>query len=242
LSSAHSSHDGRHLVEVKQTPEKGLGIFARVRISRGTRIVAEAPLLKATAFSPYGVNVQEPFDRLSSAKQRAYLELHEHASETLKRDNDWESLPELNRKVLAIYAANSFGKDVFWLASRFNHACIPNIHNAYNPVIQMDIFHSIREIEAGEELTVSYTSGFCVRGQRKAQLNKWGFQCRCSACKETPDGNKLEQQLVRLALLSREPGMAVSNILPNKNTLKMHQKMAAIMCSAGFVGKSLHQQ
>jgi SET domain-containing protein len=242
LSSARSSHDSRHLVEVKETPEKGLGIFARVRIARGTRIVAEAPLLKATAFSPYGMNVQEPFDRLSSAKQRAYLELHEHASERFKRENDWKSLPELRHKLLAIYAANSFGNDVFWLASRFNHACIPNIHNAYNPVIRMDTFHSIRDIEAGEELTVSYISGFSVRDQRQAQLNKWGFQCKCLACKEIPDGNKLEQKLVRLALLSRELETADSHILPNKNTLKKHQKMAAIMCSAGLVGKSLHQQ
>jgi hypothetical protein len=95
--------------------ENGLGIFARVRISRETRLVSEAPLLKAAGFSACSINVQEPFDRLSSAKQRAYFELHGYVSEAFKRDNDWESLPELNRRVLAIYAANSFGKDVFWL-------------------------------------------------------------------------------------------------------------------------------
>jgi SET domain-containing protein len=49
----------------------------------------------------------------------------------------------------------------------------------------METFHSIRDIEAGEELTISYISGFCVHDERQAQLKKWGFQCSCPACRDT---------------------------------------------------------
>jgi hypothetical protein len=233
--------DGRGLIEVRETPEKELGIFARIQIPRGTRVIAETPLLRATAFSTHCVDVQDSFERLSSAKQRAYLQLHGYASPTLKKDNNWASLPELNRKVLAIYAVNRWGRDVFWLASRFNHSCIPNVHNAYNPIIRMETFHSIREIEAGEELTISYLSGISVRDERQAQLKSWGFQCRCSACKDTPKGIMLERQLCRMALLSRGLEIGVPSTLSYEKRLGLHGKIAALLRSVGHEGKLLHQ-
>jgi hypothetical protein len=241
-SSPHNVLDGRRLIEVKETPEKGLGIFARMQIPRGTRIIAETPLLRAKAVTTYSVNVQDSFERLSSESQRAYLQLHGYASPTLKKDNDWASLPELNRKVLAIYAANRWGRDVFWLASRFNHSCIPNVHNAYNPIIRMETFHSIRDIEAGEELTISYLSGISVRDERQAQLKSWGFQCSCPACKDTQEGNSLEQKLFRLVILSRELEVNVPGTLSYEKTLGTHGKMAALLRSVGHEGKLLHQR
>jgi hypothetical protein len=114
-STAPTLLDACHLIEIREAPGKGLGIFAREKISRGTRIIAESPLLKATTVSSHGVNVQAAFNNLPLPKQRAYLDLHGHASETLKKDNDWKSLPDLNRRVLAIYAANHWGRDVFGL-------------------------------------------------------------------------------------------------------------------------------
>jgi SET domain-containing protein len=162
----HPPLGGRHLIEVKDTPGNGLGILARTHIPKGLRIITETPLLKAEAFSGHGVNTQEAFDRLSPVKQRAYRDLHGYASQTLKKDNDWASLPELNRKVLTIFFANRWGRDVFWLTSRFNRSCIPNVHNAYNPIIRIETFHSIRDIVAGEEPTISYLSGISVRDER----------------------------------------------------------------------------
>jgi SET domain-containing protein len=240
LSSPSAHPDARHLIEIREIPEKGRGIFAKEKISRGTRIVAESPLLKATAVSSHGVNVLTAFNNLSPPKQRAYLDLHGHASETLKKDNDWDSLPDLDRRVIAIYATNHWGRDVFWLASRFNHSCIPNIHNAYNPTIQMETFHSIRDIEAGEELTVSYLSDTCVRDQRQARLNKWGFQCKCPACQNTANGNKIEQHLAKLATLSQELERAMLGTFASIKILNTHQKMAALLRSVGLVGKPLH--
>jgi hypothetical protein len=41
--SPHNVLDGRGLIEVKETPGEGLGIFASMQIPRGTRIIAETP-------------------------------------------------------------------------------------------------------------------------------------------------------------------------------------------------------
>jgi hypothetical protein len=105
----------------------------------------------------------------------------------------------------------------------------------------METFHSIRNIEAGEELTVSYLSGISVRHERQAQLKSWGFQCSCSACKETPEGNMLERQLYRLALLSRGLEIGVPSTLSFEKKLGTHGKMAALLRSVGHEGKLLHQ-
>ncbi|ORY07684.1 hypothetical protein BCR34DRAFT_603830 [Clohesyomyces aquaticus] len=238
LDKLSSTLDAGHLVEVRESPRKGLGLFARETITRGTRIIAEYPLLKAVTVSSHGVNVLAAFHNLPPFKQQAYLGLHEYASDTFKEENDWESLSDLDRRVLAIFAANRWGRDVFWLASQFNHSCIPNIHNAHNPTIQMETFHSIQEIEAGEELTVSYIAGICARDERQAQLKKWGFECKCPVCQDTSDDNKLEQNFAQIAFLSQE--LKIAGALPSKKTLDAFRRMAGLMRSTGLVGKYLH--
>lgn len=80
---------------------------------RGSRDLAETLLLRTTAYSHHGIDVQTAFENLSPYQQRARLELHGHASETLINDNNWDRPPVLNRKALAIYAANFWGQDVF---------------------------------------------------------------------------------------------------------------------------------
>ena len=233
--------DARNLIEVKSTQKKGRGIFAREKILRGTRILAEAPLLKA-AVDPAtgGVNVKEAFNQLTVLQQRAYLELYGYASEDSKKPHNWQLLGDLDRKVLAIYTANCWGRDVFWIASRFNHSCVPNIHNAYNATIDRETFHTIRDIEAGEELHVSYISGIHGRRERQAQLEKRGSACTCLACEDTIEGRNTENQLVQLAALTQEEEMSNPFTLRAEESLKRNVKMAASMRSSGLVGKSLN--
>ncbi|KAJ5475202.1 TPR domain protein [Penicillium diatomitis] len=92
-----------------------------------------------------------------------YLQLHAYACGAFKRaaghemGQAWKEISGLHRKVLSIFAANSF-KDVFWLGSRINHSCLPNVAFSYNPAIKHGTFHAIRDLAAGEELTVEYIS------------------------------------------------------------------------------------
>jgi hypothetical protein len=41
---------------------------------------------------------------------------------------------------------------------------------------------AVRDIPAGEELTVSYIFGKTPRARRLSQLSEWGFTCQCSQC------------------------------------------------------------
>ncbi|KFX91231.1 hypothetical protein V490_06014 [Pseudogymnoascus sp. VKM F-3557] len=229
MSTIPSPLDARHLIEVKATHGKGLAIFAKEKIPRGTRLVAESPLLKAPiGHSTGGASVMHAFNNLSASSQQAYLELHGYASEYTKIRHNWDKLKDLDRQVLAIYVANCWGRDVFRLASRFNHSCIPNTHNAYNSTIRKETFHNIRDIEAGEELTVSYVN-ICSRSERQARLSKWGFECTCPACEDSPEGRNIEKRFVKLAALFQDAESTSSVLLGSEKSIKQFTETAALM-------------
>ncbi|CAI7651134.1 unnamed protein product [Penicillium discolor] len=151
-----------HLIEFKESLQKGGGVFAKANIPRGTRIISEQALLEFDLETVTLKNIVPAFERLSPAE--SYLQLHEYKSDLLKVavryeiGKSWQELPELHRKVLSIYAANAFGC-VFFLGSRINHSCIPNVNFVYNELLKEETFHVIRDIMAGKELTVMYIDG-----------------------------------------------------------------------------------
>jgi hypothetical protein len=68
MSTTTSPLDARHLIEVKATEGKGLAIFAKEKIPRGTRLVAESPLLKAPVdHTTGGADVASAFNNLSAS-------------------------------------------------------------------------------------------------------------------------------------------------------------------------------
>ncbi|KAI7970079.1 hypothetical protein EIK77_001469 [Talaromyces pinophilus] len=187
-----SCGDSRHLIEVRDSPGKGLGIFAKANIPRGTRILAESSLIKFNENEqPTAKTIMQAFESLSPSQQESYLELHNYACDLDKQilesqtGQTWDELPEMHQRVLGIYTANSFGS-IHLLASRFNHSCLPNTTHLYNPTLDKETFHTIQDISAGEELLISYMDGSnWVKSKRQEYLQKWGFECNCPACEDT---------------------------------------------------------
>jgi hypothetical protein len=91
-------------------------------------------------------------------------------------------------KFYAIYQANfvelsideKSGTGVFPLASRINHSCVPNLQIHYIPATKTLVAHTVRHINEGEELTISYSSGIATT--RNAILQHRGFECKCTIC------------------------------------------------------------
>lgn len=72
---------------------------------------------------------------------------------------------------------------IFPLFSRINHSCVPNARNYYNPTLRRLTVHACRDIEAGEQIFVSYVNYACRTQQQRAQdLLRRGVVCGCSAC------------------------------------------------------------
>lgn len=68
-----------------------------------------------------------------------------------------------------------------WLrASRANHSCVPNTGRAF--IGDMMVVRAVRDISAGEEITMGYCHAAEPRSQRKERLASYGFTCDCVLC------------------------------------------------------------
>ena len=156
----------------------------------------------------------------------------------------WNSIDARVRKVLAIAITNMFNQGVFLLGSRINHSCIPNVNFTFNENLNKITFHAVRDIEKGEELTLSYiVEANRTRAMRQSELISRGFMCSCLACEDTPKGRKMEQQRAMLFKLDQDLAKLYQHGGGNteswKRALESVQKMSAIQNSLGLVTRAL---
>lgn len=181
------------LYEIRQSLFQGVGLFATANIPRGTRNLAEAPLLTCNNEVIDTQHLVDDFFDLSPTRQASYLALHYHESDSIKlrwfqaTGGRFEDEPPLLREILAICQGNSMSIDpgsqmgVFLIGSRFNHSCVPNVHWVYNLPLEKQTFHTLCDVAKGEELTVYYIANALSQEESQKQLRyKWGFECTCS--------------------------------------------------------------
>ncbi|KAL4972791.1 hypothetical protein BDW66DRAFT_154434 [Aspergillus desertorum] len=242
-------HDARHLIELKDSPPpRGSGLFAKALIPRGTRIIAEPALLRVSdSANVHATAILHAYEQLPPQKQEQYLSLHAHASNTHKKhferelQQEFSQLPALHRMVLSIYAANAF-TGVFLLTSRINHSCLPNCSAAYNRSLEEETVHAVRDIRAGEELTVRYVETSRARAQRQSELAKWGFRCGCEVCEDTLEGRMREEKRMQLFQLDQSLAWdtrAGGNEEAWRRALHTARKTAALQKAEGLVGREL---
>ena len=169
----------------------GMGMFARRRISRGERIIADAPLLLwRTAAPPPGClrypieSLVQRVDALSSPDRARFYALSQDAKYGVRKTA--QGVWQTNVYPLSQSADGSSTAAIFTDCSRVNHACRPNMHNDYNASLGMMTLHAVQTIEAGEELTVSYLGqGGNERAVRQSALrDRFGFDCGCVLCSQ----------------------------------------------------------
>lgn len=95
-----------------------------------------------------------------------------------------------------------------WInASYINHSCLPNIQTSF--IGDMMIIRAAKDLDAGSELTTSYTSLLGTYDERQSGLEHYGFQCTCNRClsdqKIHPDCRDVRAQILNsLALENRK--------------------------------------
>ena len=105
---------------------------------------------------------------------------------------------------------------VYRLCSRINHACRPNCFAAWCAARAEQTVHALRDISAGEEISVAYVGGAeaGVRDVRRKLLReKYGFECGCSAC--ILDGAELTASDTRQSRIHQIHGMLGPTPPPN---------------------------
>lgn len=164
---SNSEEDDAQWFQIRESPNKGVAVFALKDIHRGTRILTEKSLLDAVKLtSDYDlIPTFELWKKLPKAKQDHYVCLHpvEHMrQEILKkmipRGRD-EKMPYVVANMIAhigaVFSANSFDDSVYQYALRFNHSCTPNCNQSPTDLNEGEMrIHAVRDINAGEELSV----------------------------------------------------------------------------------------
>ncbi|CAK9092076.1 SET domain-containing protein 5 [Durusdinium trenchii] len=117
-----------------------------------------------------------------------------HVSEV--QDAGYKS-PEGVFKTNSLPVGDSNSVGLFPLISRFNHSCCPNASYRWNHDVQSQVVQAMRDIQAGEEICVTYFhANFMTSDTRqKRTMMGWGFKCQCEAC-ECP-GLQEVRELVR---------------------------------------------
>ena len=93
---------------------------------------------------------------------------------------DAEDLYDVSRRLFPMFA----GEGLFSLLCVVNHACEPSVvtrYRSWKGATMMRV-EALRDIEAGEELTVSYVDETQPLAARRAALASYRFECRCAKC------------------------------------------------------------
>lgn len=172
------SEPDQPLFEIKSLPGRGRGLIATRDIAAGTRILDEKPLLLAGFYSDLDVmenRIATTLKTLTKTEQEQFLSLHnkhyeKHPFSGIMKTN---ALPcESDSNVGGIYAS----------ACLINHSCLPNTHFSWNSETKRQTVHAVRDIKAGEEMTIAYDGGMPSKDRQVFLEDHFGFDCDCHLC------------------------------------------------------------
>lgn len=112
---------------------------------------------------------------LSKSEQRMFLSLHnnfpgKHIFSGIFRTN---ALPCGTDSVIG---------GVYPTICLINHSCLPNAHNNWNNDTKCETIHAVRNIQVGEEITISYKGEELSDSRRTHLKDAFGFDCSCGLC------------------------------------------------------------
>ncbi|KAL2260914.1 hypothetical protein VTK26DRAFT_4951 [Humicola hyalothermophila] len=189
---------------VRPVPGKGMGVVATAPIRRGELIMANTAsymvdyaVFNGLSREQYTLLESHAVDHLPPAHREAILALS-----PLNTFNTTDTA-NLNHTDLIdkITATNMFDIDpepsdadqyhsfasLFPHIARLNHDCRPNAEYRFSYPLLAQLVHAARDIQPGEEITISYLDPLQTRAARTRRLrDNWGFECSCPACVPPP--------------------------------------------------------
>lgn len=186
---------------------KGFGIVSSQAITSGSKIVSETPL----------VIVPEQFTQNAILSQLQQLGPEQRASfftlkNTFTNLQPVEGIVKTNAMPLGKGSARGA---IFPICSLFNHSCTANAAYHWNDDIGEEKVFALKNIEHGEEVTVSYLSDedwTLPSKERKAKIaQEYDFDCRCirCACEDAVEQEKSDKRRTRLGSIDKSIGNGI---------------------------------
>ncbi|KAK5658433.1 hypothetical protein OQA88_1822 [Cercophora sp. LCS_1] len=216
--------------EIRDIPGKGKGMIATRKIERGTVLMVEHAAIIADMVFPVRVRrllgremLKRGMKRLGAKGEGQLLELARTSS---NRDEvpAAEDVMKTNSFTVKISGKSYMG--LFPRVARINHACKPSAITRFDEETLSMTVRTFRDIEAGEEITLSYSDfGLTFHERQRILRAKWGFECTCDIC-SAPPAEIAESDARRDQI--NELGVAVLKHVENqdlKSAIKSHKDM-----------------
>ncbi|KAB8240515.1 hypothetical protein BDV35DRAFT_118881 [Aspergillus flavus] len=172
----------KSLYTIRSIAGKGKGLVAAERIVKGTRLLSEAPIFRvhrgiSNMKTLEGV-VENEVQRLTTGQKAAFFDLT-----NIYGGDHSESLGIARTNVLPLVGSDDASGGLFLDASRINHSCRHNAQNTWNENIGELTVHALRDIDPGQEITISYLTSTSEFAERQRHLEeKFKFKCKCELC------------------------------------------------------------
>ncbi|KAI1097543.1 hypothetical protein F4804DRAFT_351528 [Jackrogersella minutella] len=151
---------------IKQCPDpsKGIGLFSLNKLSKGLRLLIEVPMLTHESKEEAVANIQFDFHSLPLAHQALYTRLFAGPTDVIPLMNvqpvrDLGSTDLTRLKTIMEcngMEGQGLGCVLLFFGSLLNHSCVPNAWIYWNDTTGSMTLHALREIDTGEEITISY--------------------------------------------------------------------------------------
>ncbi|KAI0827489.1 SET domain-containing protein [Hypoxylon sp. FL0890] len=168
--------------EMVDIPGKGKGVIATRRINRAEPIMADWAALVVDLNFPTSVKRAQGYrllhvavDQLSHPDRVLILAHNSVFSADIVED-------VLRTNAFSFALAGETHMALYPKVARVNHACRPNAFIRFTPSSLAVSIVALKDIEPGEEISITYVPMGKTREERRAGLLKWGFNCTCSLC------------------------------------------------------------
>jgi hypothetical protein len=145
---------------------------------------------------------------LSKDQQRQYLSLHNNHS----GGNVFSGIFRTN--ALPCGSGSAIG-GVYPTICLINHSCNSNTHHSWNIMTSSETIHALRDIKAGEEITICYGEPKAFSARRAELRASFGFDCDCSLCSlphaEIQESDARRIRIERLDEAIGDPGRVMNN-------------------------------
>jgi len=161
-------------------PGKGKALFATEDIAPGTLILSEPPIITTdciTSMDTVEKDIARNLRTKDKDSQRAYLSLHNNFPSEKK-----SILSNIIRSNGYPLGPSSEVGGVFLNIARLNHSCRPNAKHSWNKNSKQQSVYALRNISAGDEITLSYLEGGASKERQESLLQNFQFRCKCDLC------------------------------------------------------------
>jgi hypothetical protein len=218
---------------------KGKGLVATTRIAKGTRLLSEVPAFQVPRNNPdlqaLERIVANEVQCLSDEQKLTFFDL-----KNIYGNAHSQSLGIARTNVLPL-GSNNISGGLFFKASRINHSCRHNAQNTWNENIKRLTIHALRDIEAGQEITISYLASPSEYAERQRFLKeKFKFDCKCELCSLPRAKRKhSDNRLNKLQAIDKSIGAFFWGDLEAKKALHLLHTMFGLFAEEGIWDASI---